>query len=63
MEPFNSILDGKFFSVLSKDSDGKVKAECLKCKGVFSGAVNQTSNFRKHLMVSALIPILYIKCA
>jgi len=52
-----TILDGKYYKVLSTDKDGKVKAQCMPCDSedkntVVSGSVHPTSNFTSHLKVS-----------
>ena len=52
MQQLPIVLDGKFFSVATKTSDGKVVAKCMNCVNKsISGTVQSTSNFIRHLKV------------
>ena len=57
------ILDGRFFSIASRDEKGNVKAKCTTCKKLYSGNMNSTANFLTHMKVGVSLildgPILY----
>jgi hypothetical protein len=62
-----TILDGKFFVILTSEINGAVKAKCLTCangkkskNAIVSGRYQPSSNFTTHLKVNEFHDSLFI---